>query len=204
MLRLYPACGPGCWSGTVKIFGLISFSVLIEFQVLLEAKNIKGEIKNGLDYDWVTVFDTKIENLLHEKIKEKYPSHKFIGEESSTEEITLTNDPTWIIDPIDGTENFIRKLRLSCISVALTVNQERVLGVVYNPYLDEMFTALKGQGAYLNGEKIHVSDQKGLTILACQGQDINFSAQITSSRFSIMKFPWPEWDRITTTCICTG
>lgn len=130
-------------------------------------------MKNGLDYDWVTVFDTKIENLLHEKIKEKYPSHKFIGEESSTEEVTLTNDPTWIIDPIDGTENFIRKLRLSCISVALTVNQKRVLGVVYNPYLDEMFTALKGEGAYLNGEKIRVSDQKGLGVYSLSLQGYN-------------------------------
>lgn len=135
--------------------------VLEAGKVLLEAKNVKGEVKNGVECDFVTSYDIKIEHILHKQIKEKYPSHKFIGEESaSNAKFILTNDPTWIIDPIDGTENFIHRLRLSCISVGMTINKEQIFGIVYNPFMDELFTAIKGNGAYLNGERIQVSGQK--------------------------------------------
>jgi len=65
----------------------------------------------------------------------------------------------WIVDPIDGTANFIRDIGLSVISVGLVKDHEPVLGVVYNPYRDEMFYAEKGKGAFLNGERIRVSDR---------------------------------------------
>nr|CAD7586167.1 unnamed protein product [Timema genevievae] len=87
-------------------------------------------------------------------------SHRLIGEESVTEPV-LTDAPTWIIDPIDGTTNFIHGFPLTCISIGLTVNREPVLGVVYNPILEHMFTARKGQGAFLNSRRIHVSDVTG-------------------------------------------
>lgn len=131
-------------------------------KVLIEAKNIRGEAKNGVEWDFVTAFDNKIENILFKNIKQKYPDHKLIGEESSTDKISLTDEPTWIIDPIDGTENFIRGLNFSCVSVGVTVNKEQVLGVVYNPFMEELFTAFKGQGAYLNGKRIFTSGQKDL------------------------------------------
>lgn len=80
-----------------------------------------------------------------------------MGEESSTN-ITLTNDPTWIIDPIDGTTNYVHKIPIFGISVAFCVNKEILIGVVFNPAQNELYTARKGQGAYLNGERIHSSN----------------------------------------------
>ena len=69
----------------------------------------------------------------------------------------VTEQPTWIVDPIDGTTNFVHRFPFSCVSVALAINKKVVVGVVFNPMMNEMFTAVKGQGAKLNGEALHVS-----------------------------------------------
>ncbi|RZC43180.1 Inositol P domain containing protein [Asbolus verrucosus] len=79
-------------------------------KVILEAKDIEIETKEEI-YDLVTIYDRKVEEVLIEEIKKKFPSHKFIGEEESSAKSRvseLTDDPTWIIDPIDGTANFVR------------------------------------------------------------------------------------------------
>lgn len=89
---------------------------------------------------------------------------RFIGEEESFlrgEKLILTDAPTWIIDPIDGTVNFVRKFPITCISVGLTIKKEQVLGIIYNPFLDEMYWAVKGKGAYFNGQKIKTSQCEG-------------------------------------------
>ncbi|XP_055854658.1 uncharacterized protein LOC129918253 [Episyrphus balteatus] len=126
----------------------------------------KAEFETKCDfYDLVTVYDKQIEVLLVEGIKKEFPECKFIGEEDSAASKILpelTDDPTWIIDPIDGTTNFIRRIPLCCISVGLSIKKELVLGIVYNPITDEMFTAYKGNGAYLNGKKISVSNRKAI------------------------------------------
>lgn len=69
----------------------------------------------------------------------------------------MTDEPTWIIDPIDGTINFVKKLHFVCISVALVENKDLKMAFLYNPTLNEFYTARKGQGAFLNGVKIEVS-----------------------------------------------
>lgn len=76
----------------------------------------------------------------------------------------LTNDPTWIIDPVDGTLNFVHSFPYTCISIGFWVNKAANFGIVYNPVLDQMFTARKGMGAFLNGNPIKVSGETG-TIL---------------------------------------
>lgn len=73
----------------------------------------------------------------------------------------LTNSPTWIIDPIDGTANFVRGLKDSCISIGLVINKEQTLGVVYNPFMNELYTAIQGQGAFLNGNRIVTNGATG-------------------------------------------
>jgi fructose-1,6-bisphosphatase/inositol monophosphatase family enzyme len=73
----------------------------------------------------------------------------------------LTSAPTWIIDPIDGTTNFVHGFHITCISVALSIEREVVIGIVYNPILDQMFTAIKGHGAYLNNIQINTSKTEG-------------------------------------------
>ncbi|XP_075228358.1 inositol monophosphatase 1-like [Lycorma delicatula] len=120
----------------------------------LSTKNIETKT---YDWDLVTEYDKRVEKIIIEQISELFPSHKFIGEETTEKDAKLTNEPTWLIDPIDGTTNFVHSNPHSCISVALSVNQILQIGIVYNPMLNQLFTARKGCGALLNGKQIHVS-----------------------------------------------
>lgn len=115
--------------------------------------------------DLVTESDKAVEKLLIDGLTKAFPSHKFIGEESTAAgaKCVLTDNPTWIIDPIDGTMNFVHSLPYTCISVGLWHGREALAGIIYNPVLEQMFTAKKGCGAYLNGEQIKVSGQKELS-----------------------------------------
>ncbi|CAG9761600.1 unnamed protein product [Ceutorhynchus assimilis] len=136
--------------------------VLQAGKVLTDAEQVEVEFKKDI-WDLVTVHDRKIEEVLIQSIKDKYPSHKYIGEEDTESKKStpkLTDDPTWIIDPIDGTANFVRGMPITGISVGLTINKEQWLGIVYNPYFNELFTAIKGEGAFLNGKRIHTSGCK--------------------------------------------
>jgi len=130
-------------------------------KVILEARDIEIETKDEI-YDLVTIYDRKVEEILIKQIKQEFPHHKFIGEEESSAKnhiSELTDDPTWIIDPIDGTANFVRRFPLTCISIGLTIKKKQVMGIVYNPYMNELYTAIKGKGAYLNGKSIYTSRQ---------------------------------------------
>ncbi|KOC67440.1 Inositol monophosphatase 1 [Habropoda laboriosa] len=116
------------------------------------------------EVDLVTEWDQKVEKLLIDGISSKFPDHKFIGEEGSSlgNKVELTDAPTWIIDPIDGTMNFVHTLPHTCISIALVINKVTEIGVVYNPILEQLFSARRGQGAFLNGAPISVSGEKEL------------------------------------------
>ena len=115
------------------------------------------DIKSGVA-DLVTEYDKKVQELLEIGLKKILPEAKFIGEEGSSDELS-DEGYAFIVDPIDGTTNFVKDYHISAISVALLKGREVVAGVVYNPYLDETFSAIKGRGAYLNGRKISVSSQ---------------------------------------------
>lgn len=137
--------------------------VLEAGKLLVNVEEVDVEFKKDQVWDLVTVYDRKIEEVLIKKIKQNYPMHKHIGEEETERGDTtpkLTDDPTWIIDPIDGTANFARAMPITCISVGLVINKIQVMGVVYNPFMDELYTAFKGQGAYLNGKRIYTSGCK--------------------------------------------
>ncbi|SPP76794.1 inositol monophosphatase 2 [Drosophila guanche] len=118
--------------------------------------SIKGDF-----YDVVTDYDNKIEDFLMEQILARYPDHKFIGEEETAKNNNvskeLTDAPTWIIDPIDGTSNFIKQIPHVCVSIGLSINKRIVLGVINNPAQKKIFTAKLGQGAFCNGKPIRVS-----------------------------------------------
>lgn len=110
--------------------------------------------------DLVTETDHAVEEMIMSKLGQKFPSHKLIGEEtvSAGGHCVLTDDPTWIIDPIDGTTNFVHGIPHTCISIGLAVNKEIVAGIVHCPILGETYTAVRGQGAYCNDEKLGVSN----------------------------------------------
>ncbi|KAG0322365.1 hypothetical protein BGZ99_003363 [Dissophora globulifera] len=109
-------------------------------------------VKKGNTADLVTEWDQKVEKMVRSEIAEKMKTHSFIGEETVAggEECGLTDAPTWIVDPIDGTTNFVHGFPFVAISIGLTIGQEPVVGVIYNPILNQLFTAVKGKGAYLS------------------------------------------------------
>ena len=105
----------------------------------------------------LTETDMKVEQHLIKGLSKKFPDHKFIGEENVSNEGLIkeyTNAPTWIIDPIDGTMNFIHSNPLVCTSIGLTINKKLVAGIVNCPLIDHMYSAIKGRGARLNGSKV--------------------------------------------------
>jgi myo-inositol-1(or 4)-monophosphatase len=115
------------------------------------------DIKSGVT-DLVTEYDTKIQAQLQAGLKSLLPEAMFIGEEGSDDQL-IDDGYAFVVDPIDGTTNFIKDYHWSAISVALLKGREVVAGVVYNPYLDEAFSAIKGEGAFCNGKRISVSSQ---------------------------------------------
>lgn len=122
-------------------------------------KDVK--IKNGDPRDLVTEIDKKIETQIRKTLLQRFPKHKIIGEEFGSGEIKK-NDLIWILDPVDGTTNYIQGLPLCCISIGLWDGQGPLVGVVYNPVLNYLFTAERGKGAFLNGKKIKVSNKRRL------------------------------------------
>ena len=111
--------------------------------------------------DLVTETDKECESIIKEMLRSSYPDHAFIGEEEACalgSTPALTDKETWMVDPVDGTTNFVHRFPFSCVSIGLSINKEIVVGVVYNPILEEMFHAVRGGGAFLNGSPIHCSD----------------------------------------------
>ena len=107
--------------------------------------------------DLVTDTDRAVEEFLFTQLRQHFPDHRFIGEEGTNDRVPLTDHPTWIVDPIDGTMNFVHTFPFVCVSIGLTVNQRPVLGVVYSPFLNKLYTAREGVGAQCNGRPIAVS-----------------------------------------------
>lgn len=105
--------------------------------------------------DFVTEMDIKSETLIKEILLDACPEDEFFGEESGGATDCLGR---WIVDPIDGTANFMRSLPLFTISIAYEYKGKLVVGCVYSPTTEEMFVGVKGEGATLNGKPIHVSD----------------------------------------------
>ena len=115
----------------------------------------KDDIDTKQASDFVTRVDKEAEQIILKTIKDKFPDHHFLTEESIKD--VDTGEYRWIIDPLDGTTNFIHKYPVFSVSIALELKSEVVLGVVYDPLRDEIFTAEKGKGAFLNGKPLTVS-----------------------------------------------
>ena len=105
--------------------------------------------------DLVTDLDQRTEDLIASLLREAFPTYGTVGEEGG--EQFVSDNPRWLVDPIDGTVNYIRGYPFFSVSIALEREGEVSVGVVYNPILDELFVAEKGKGATLNGQPIQVS-----------------------------------------------
>jgi myo-inositol-1(or 4)-monophosphatase len=114
-----------------------------------------ADISRKQAFDFVTSVDTGSEKIIIEIIKKRFPDHSILAEESEHDK--ETDGYRWIIDPLDGTTNFIHGFPVTAVSIALQYEREIITGVVLDPFRNELFTAEKGQGAFLNGKRIHVS-----------------------------------------------
>ncbi|MDO8427371.1 MAG: inositol monophosphatase family protein [Deltaproteobacteria bacterium] len=113
----------------------------------------KVEFKGAVNI--VTEADRKSEALIIEEIQSNFPDHGILSEESA--EIKAASGYKWIIDPLDGTTNYAHGFPFFCVSIGFEASGKVVLGVIYDPVLDELFVAEDGKGAALNGNPIHVS-----------------------------------------------
>ena len=113
---------------------------------------------NGADYKYdqtiVTKADTEINKLLIDRVKEKFPTHSVDGEEERFGD----SEYVWICDPVDGTAMYARHIPVAVFSLALVINGEPIIGVVYDVFTDNLYHAIKGNGAYRNDNKISVND----------------------------------------------
>jgi myo-inositol-1(or 4)-monophosphatase len=129
-------------------------------------KDKKVELKGEINL--VTEVDMICEGRIIEIIKEAFPEHNILTEETPMPE--GSSPYRWIIDPLDGTTNYAHGYPFFCTSIALELEGKIVLGAIYDPMLDELFTAQQGKGTFLNGERIAVSEKEQLTeSLLCTG-----------------------------------
>ncbi len=142
--------------------------------------------KSG-DVNFVTLYDVRIQEYLLCEIKKHYPNACFIAEEQENQASALAAELCFIIDPIDGTTNFIHDYCHSCVSVALFSFGEPIFGAVYNPYLDELFCAEKGKGAYLNGTRMQVSTRPTQTAVIAFGTAPYYKQRLQKATFELCK-----------------
>ena len=129
------------------------------------------EKKEGLA-NFVTEYDVKVQEYLIGEFQKLIPDAAYFGEEATdgNKQQASADGYTFYIDPIDGTTNFMFDYNFSCISVGLAYQKQMVAGFVYNPYVDEMFTAVRGQGSFMNGQPIHAENLgigEGIVAFGC-------------------------------------
>lgn len=122
--------------------------------LMLQREQFAIEEKDG-HANFVTSVDKAVQDYLAESLEKLMPGARLIGEEKDN--APLQDGPTWVVDPIDGTTNFIHDYRASAVSIALLQGGRPVIGAVYQPYTQEFFFAEKGRGAYLNDAPMHVT-----------------------------------------------
>ena len=132
----------------------------------IQNRDMADHIKVKGPADYVTQVDTNVQKFLSEKLYELAPQIQFLGEEEGLH--AMSSDTFWILDPVDGTTNLIHDYQLSTVSLGLYEKGEIVMGVIYDPFREEVFHAEKGKGSFRNGEPIHVASAGTLeeTIIA--------------------------------------
>ena len=125
-----------------------------------------GKIKNieekfGQDKNLVTEIDKASEQMIIDLVHKHFPTHQILAEEGGGRGDN-SSGYKWVIDPLDGTVNYTHGFPVFCVSIGVEYNGEIILGVIYDPNFDDLFTAEKGKGAYLNGKKLSVTKESAL------------------------------------------
>ncbi len=130
-------------------------SILLRYYNRIDTLNVREKSAN----DYVSEVDQAAEQAIINVLKRAYPDYAILAEESGSHE---GNDYQWIIDPLDGTTNYLRGVPQFAVSIALQHKDELQIAVVYDPLKDELFTAEQGAGAFLNGRRMRVNSPRGL------------------------------------------
>jgi myo-inositol-1(or 4)-monophosphatase len=116
-------------------------------------------------FDLVTDADVASQQVIHDYLRARFPAHALLAEEGDAAKTRPAPDapPTWIVDPIDGTTNYVHDFPFFCVSIGLQIANELVVGVVLDPSRQEMFHAARGMGAWVNGQRIRTSQVSSLS-----------------------------------------
>lgn len=151
----------------------------------VENRERAGHIKVKGPADYVTQVDTDIQNFLSQELGRLAPEIQFLGEEEGLHEMNA--DTYWILDPIDGTTNLIHDYQHSVVSLGLYDKGEIILGVIYDPFREDVYHAQKGKGSFLNGNPIHVSDAEALKETIITIGTSPYNRELTDENFSRFK-----------------
>lgn len=136
-------------------------SLVKETKTFIKDREMAANVREKGLADYVTQVDIAVQNFLKEELFILAPDVQFLGEETGLQEMKA--DSFWILDPVDGTTNLVHDYQHSVVSLALCHKEEIVMGIVYDPFHEEMFSAMKGEGSFLNGEPIRVSGDEKLS-----------------------------------------
>jgi len=167
-------------------------------KIIKDGFNESKEITHKGSIDLVTQYDVKVEKFLLEKLALLFPDYMLIAEESYKNEKPTKN--RIYIDPIDGTTNFVHSIPFVAVSIGVVKNNELYLAVVYNPILDECYSAQKSMGATLNGVPIHVNSTNHtiLSSLIATGFPYAISNQDRDKSQNAVKWVMPRVEKILT------
>jgi myo-inositol-1(or 4)-monophosphatase len=143
-----------------KLLAGVSDTAIAAGKMLLKGALRRRSVQFKGKIDLVTEMDVRSEKLIVARLRKLLPEASFLAEEGSAAESDSSDK--WIVDPLDGTTNYAHTFPIWCVSIALEWEGEIVLGCVYDPNRDELFTAVKGKPARMNGKAIQVSDRQQL------------------------------------------
>lgn len=136
-------------------------SLVTQTKSLIKNREMASHVKEKGIADYVTQVDIAVQDFLKKELFVLAPEIQFLGEEAGLQEMEA--DSFWILDPVDGTTNLMHDYQHSTVSLALCRQGEIVMGIVYDPFREDVFWAEKGKGSFLNGAPIHVSGAKTLS-----------------------------------------
>ncbi len=157
-------------------------------QVLLASFQSQRDIKSKGKGNLVSEADMLSEKAILKVLKEEYPDFGFVSEESTLD--TSDSSHTWIVDPLDGTNNYVFGIPFFCVNVALTEDKDILMGVTYDPVQEELFYAQKGQDAHLNNSPVYVSGKTSLQN-SLVGVDLGYNIDRGRELLDIMIKLWP-------------
>ncbi len=177
--------------GHEELIAKISAAAKEAGKIMLEATDIDNKTSEKGSYsNPVTEYDKRVQAYLFEEMHKILPEANFLGEEDGNDVFKEEYKKGWlfVIDPIDGTNNFVHGFRPSTTSIGLFLDGKPYIGVIYNPYGDELFTAERGHGAYRNGKRIMSSDKPLSHSLVSMGTAIYYADSIVNRAFKTAEY----------------